>query len=251
MINRLVTVSLLAGLCAGLFVALLQHFSATPLILNAEIYENAGKSARLVADPLLIPVHGHQPASPSGALATGDGAPEHDHAGWKPEDGIQRTAFTTLVTVATAIGFAFLLAGAMLGLGDAISRNSALIYAGIFFFAFGLAPAAGLAPELPGSAGAALGARQIWWIGTVLASLAGAWLVLKGRSGGAAVLGFLLLLAPHLIGAPHPHALESRVPAELAARFTALSIFLQGALWLSVGYAVGGFWRWREDRADA
>lgn len=260
MINRLITVSLLAGLCAGLFVAVLQHFSATPLILKAETFENAEKAvSTLGATPGIMPAvaqqqapallhlaHSHENAAPKAA-------PSVDHAhgedeGWKPENGLPRTAFTTLVTVGTAISFAFLLIGAMLATGANITMQSTLAYAAAAFFAFGLAPAAGLAPELPGSASAALEARQVWWLSTVLASAGGLWLLLKSRSGWLGLLGVALLLAPHVIGAPHPVALESKVPAEIAARFTGLSIVLQGVLWLAVGYAVGRFWQWQEVR---
>lgn len=257
MINRLITVSLLAGLCAGLFVAVLQHFSATPLILKAETFENAGKAASAFEPaPGIVPTlaqqtpailhlaHSHENAAPK--VAPGADHAHGEDEGWKPENGLPRTAFTTLVTVGTAISFAFLLIGVMLATGANITPQSALAYAAAAFFAFGLAPAAGLAPELPGSASAALEARQVWWLSTVLASAGGLWLLLKSRSGWLGLIGVALLLAPHVIGAPHPAALESKVPAEIAARFTGLSIVLQGVLWLAVGYAVGRFWQWQE-----
>ena len=53
---------------------------------------------------------------------------------------------------------------------------------------------------------------------------------------------FVLLLAPHVIGAPHPHAFESKVPAEIAAQFAALSLVVQGLLWAFAGIAVGLLW---------
>ena len=52
----------------------------------------------------------------------------------------------------------------------------------------------------------------------------------------------LLLVVPHVIGAPQPHAFESRVPAELAARFAALSLIVQGVLWACSGAAIGYLW---------
>jgi predicted cobalt transporter CbtA len=52
----------------------------------------------------------------------------------------------------------------------------------------------------------------------------------------------VVLLAPHVIGAPHPHALESKVPAEIAAQFAALSLVVQGLLWALAGIAVGLLW---------
>ena len=41
MVTRVLTVSILAGLLAGLIVAALQHVTTTPLILKAETYEAA------------------------------------------------------------------------------------------------------------------------------------------------------------------------------------------------------------------
>lgn len=104
---------------------------------------------------------------------------------------------------------------------------------------------------MAGSASAALTARQVWWLGTVLASAIGLWLLLKPRAYWYGLLGIALLLAPHVIGAPHPSVLESKVPAEIAARFAGLSIVLQGVLWIAVGYAVGRFWQFRDARATA
>ena len=46
----------------------------------------------------------------------------------------------------------------------------------------------------------------------------------------------------YLIGAPHPHAFESKVPAEIAAQFTALSLVVQALLWALVGIGVGLLW---------
>ncbi|MFM9973498.1 MAG: CbtA family protein, partial [Beijerinckiaceae bacterium] len=190
MITRVLSVSLLAGLCAGLFVAVLQHFSATPLILRAETYESHEKvSSTRDLSPGVVLATAVQAAqnivAPKIILAHAHGGADHATTasdGWKPENGLERTAFTGLVTVGTAIGFAFLLIGAMLATGDRITPHTALAYAGAAFFAIGLAPAAGLAPELPGSSSAALEVRQIWWIGTALASALGVFLVLKQRS---------------------------------------------------------------------
>jgi predicted cobalt transporter CbtA len=52
----------------------------------------------------------------------------------------------------------------------------------------------------------------------------------------------VVLLAPHVIGAPHSHAFESKVPAEIAAEFAALSLVVQGLLWTLAGIAVGLLW---------
>lgn len=242
MISRILGAGLAAGLCAGLFVALLQHFSATPLILKAEIYEVAAQSPHSgaatahafglgAAMPSFMLVHNH---------STTDTKAEEE---WKPENGFQRTAFTTLVTVATSVAFSLLLLGALLLASVEITVERALAFGIAGFFAFGLLPAAGLAPELPGAASAQLALRQAWWIGTAIVSIAGIALFFSRQPVWLRSMAVLLILVPHLIGAPHPAALESKVPAELAARFTALSLALQAALWFTTGIATGFFWR--------
>jgi cobalt transporter subunit CbtA len=243
MVNRVLTVSLLAGLLAGLVVAALQHVTTTPLILKAETYEAALKAqapalAAFDGGARIMLAHG----------AAGD-APGHTHAEWKPEDGFQRTAFTTLVTVATAIGFAALLLGGMIAANETIDDKRTLAWAACGFLAFGLVPAAGLAPELPGSAAAELLHRQIWWIGTAIVTAGGLFVFLRMEAPWLRVLALAAMLVPHLIGAPHPAAPESKVPAEIAAHFAALSLGLQAALWLATGLAVGLLWPWMNRRA--
>lgn len=233
MLNRVLVVGLLAGLVAGLAVAVLQHFTTTPLILAAETYETADKVASLGAADfggariiLAHAGHGH-----------GDEA-----GGWKPEDGLSRTFFTSLMTVVTAIGFALVLLAGMVAAGDEITTRRALAWAGAAFVAMGLGPALGLAPELPGSAAGPLVARQLWWAGTAAATAASLWLFLRTEAAWAKALALVLIIAPHVVGAPHPAGFESRVPAELAAHFAATSLVVQAALWGLTGLAIGVFW---------
>jgi cobalt transporter subunit CbtA len=227
MLTRVLSVGLLAGILAGLLIAILQQVTTTPLILLAETYEKQEERA---------------PATPSVP-----GAPKgHDHAahdhGWKPADGLPRFFYTGITTIATAVGISFLLIAGMIFAGDPIDERRSLAWALAGFVASGLAPAAGLAPELPGSAAADLIARQIWWAGTAAATALALWAFLRMESPVARLGAFVLLLAPHVIGAPHPHAFESRVPAEVAAQFAALSLVVQGLLWVFAGIAVGLLW---------
>ncbi|MFJ5367922.1 CbtA family protein [Bosea sp. CER48] len=245
MITRVLTVSILAGLLAGLIVAALQHVTTTPLILKAETYEAALalKAPTLAAfdgEARIILAHG--PA--------GD-APGHEHAEWKPQDGFQRTLFTSAVTIATAIGFAALLLAGMIAAGDTIDQRSALVWGACGFLALGLAPAMGLAPELPGAASAALEQRQFWWLVTAIATGLGLFLFLRFDQPWLKLLAVVVLLLPHVIGAPHPAAPESKVPAEVAAHFAALSLGIQAALWLATAFMVGVLWPWANRRATA
>jgi cobalt transporter subunit CbtA len=223
MLSRVMSVGLLAGFLAGLLIALMQQVTTTPLILVAETYEKQGEA---------VP-HSH------------DGAQGHDRAhddGGKPADGLPRFFYTSVATIATAVGVAFLLLAGMIVARDPIDERHALAWAIAGFVTTGLAPAAGLAPELPGVASGALVARQVWWVGTAAATALALWAFLRMETPIVRLGAIVLLVAPHLIGAPHTHAFESKVPAEIAAQFAALSLVVQGLLWASVGVAVGLLW---------
>lgn len=227
MLTRVLSVGLLAGILAGLLIALFQQVTTTPLILLAETYEKREESASLAPSVASAPkAHDHS---------------AHDH-GWKPADGLPRFFYTGITTIATAVGISFLLIAGMIFAGDPIDERRSLAWALAGFVATGLAPSAGLAPELPGSAAADLVARQIWWAGTAAATALALWAFLRMESPIARLGAFILLLAPHVIGAPHPHAFESKVPAEVAAQFAALSLVVQGLLWAFAGIAVGLLW---------
>lgn len=233
MLTRVLSVGLLAGFLAGLLIALVQQATTTPLVLLAEKYEKQGEAAAPAGEAK----HSHDHA-----------AHHHTHGdsgesdGWKPSEGLARFLYTSVATIATAVGIAFLLLALMILAGDPIDRPRALAWSVCGFIAMGLAPAAGLAPELPGSASAGLVARQIWWIATAVATALALWGFLRMENAVARWGALVLLLAPHVIGAPHTHAFESKVPAEVAAQFAALSLVVQGLLWTSVGTAIGFLW---------
>lgn len=240
MVARVLTVSLLAGLLAGLVIAALQHVTTTPLILKAETYEAA----------LRLQAPSHASFSGEARIILAHGGESHDEGdGWKPQDGLQRTAFTSLVTIGTAVGFAALLLAGMIAAGESIDERRALIWAACGFLAFGLVPATGLAPELPGAASAALKERQIWWLVTALVTAGGLFVFLTMEQPWLRALAIVAILVPHVVGAPHPAEPASRVPAEIAAHFAALSLAVQAALWLATGFAVGKLWPWLERRA--
>lgn len=239
MLNRVVLVALLAGLTAGPIVAGLQHFTTTPLILKAEAYERASSvppGATASAAALWTQTIGTNSA---GDVAAHSG---HDTAEWSPKEGIERTAYTSLATVGTAIGFALILLAGMIAAGEQIDARRALGWGAAAFVASGLGPAMGLPPELPGSAAGDLAARQLWWILAAAATGTALWLIVRPWGWVAKVAGLLLLIAPHVAGAPHAEAFTSRVPAELAAKFAAVSLANQAALWLTVGYFASLFW---------
>lgn len=249
MLTRLLASGLLAGVLSGLAVAALQHVTTTPLILKAETYEG-----------MPAPSASHPQKS---SFRTFNGVPvilaHADHAQgataeaeeWAPSDGLERTAATSVATIATGVGFAFMLLSVMLVSNATITPASGLLWGAAAFAATGLAPGLGLSPELPGSAAGDLVARQIWWIATAAATAAGLWLALVKPAAWKLAAAAVLIVLPHLIGAPHAHEYTSAVPAEIASHFTSTSLVVHAVLWALVGALAGFFWQRQEVRQTA
>jgi cobalt transporter subunit CbtA len=218
-LSRVLIVGLLAGLVAGLAIAALQHVTTTPLIKAAEIYETAQ--------------HSHDSAEPGAGAA-------HE---WEPAEGFERTAATTIATIATAVGYAFILLAMLLAADEPLEPKRAMAWGVCAFFSTGIATGLGLAPQLPGAAETDLVARQIWWLSTAALTGAGLYALLRIDTVVAKAVGVGMIMAPHIIGAPQPAAPESTVPAELAARFAASSLALHALTWILAAALVGHFWR--------
>lgn len=230
MIGRVVLAVLLAGIAAGLVMGAIQHVRLTPLILEAEAFERAGNPAG----------HSHDAATAETGQPEAAGH-EHDHGeeGWAPENGWQRTLATTVTAAMTGAGFAAILAAVSLLTGLEITRRNGILWGLCGFLAVTLAPAVGLPPELPGMAAADLAARQFWWVCTIAATAAGIYLIATQSRPWALVLAAVLILVPHVIGAPiAPHG-EGIVPAELVARFVANSIAANAVFWCCIGLFLG------------
>jgi cobalt transporter subunit CbtA len=246
MYTRVFAVGLLAGLLAGLIVALLQAYTTTPIIIEAERFENASPvspsaSFNRFGEARLILVHSGHDESVNAAEASE----------WAPAEGLERTVFTSIATIGTAVGFAMILLAGMLAAGDKITEQSAMVWGASGFVAAGLAPAVGLAPEVPGLVAADIIQRQQWWIMTAAMTAVAIWLFLRGQNPWLRLLAIPVVLAPHVWGAPHV-ALDAatRVPAELAARFAAVSLAVQAILWIATAFFVGLFWQRMGASAD-
>jgi cobalt transporter subunit CbtA len=234
--RTIVFVSALAGLVAGLAMTGLQHFGTVPLILKAETYEKAADAAP----------HDH-------------GAAGHNHAatpaasedeGWAPADGFERSAFTALANIVTAIGFALLLVTASEAIGGLSGWRQGVFWGLAGFATFTLAPGLGLPPELPAMPVADLAMRQVWWVATVLATSAGLSLLIFRQTLPWTVLAVLLIVAPHLVGAPKPESFESPIPESLAHDFVVSVAITSLIFWVLLG-GMAGYLRSRMVRASA
>ncbi|MBM7059490.1 CbtA family protein [Pseudomonas sp. UL073] len=221
MIKQIAQTAGFSGLLAALLLTLLQSFWVSPLILQAETYENAAPA-----------VEPHEHAA--GTAAHEHASHEHDVEAWAPEDGLQRTLFTGLGNLVVAVGFALMLAG-LYALRSPQQTWQGLLWGLAGFATFSLAPSLGLPPEVPGTAAADLLLRQYWWIGTAAATAVGLGLLAFGRHWALRVLGVLLLPLPHLIGAPHPEVHESLAPAALGQEFIYASLLTNALFWAALG----------------
>ncbi len=222
MLKNLILSAAAAGVAAGLMTAALQHVTTTPLIVEAERYENGA-----------APGHQHS-ALPGGVVVA-----THGHEEWAPADGIERTVYTSLATMVVGIGFALALLGAMALTGSRIDGRTGLAFGAAGFAAVALAPALGLPPDIPGSGAASLADRQAWWLCAAAATAGGLAALLLGRGALIRVAGIVLIAIPHIVGAPRPEAYASTAPAELAGHFAAASLVVGAVFWAMLGFASG------------
>lgn len=240
MFMKFIKSALAAGFVAGILVAALQTVTTTPLIVEAERYEGDVASAGEV-----LVAHFAKSQSDAFVHLAHSGhtqEPGETEQAWAPEDGFERTLSTSLATIGTTFGFALILLAAMVLSNATITARTGLIWGAAAFAATGLATALGLSPELPGSAAAALEDRQVWWIGTALATAAGLFLALRISTPLAIVAGLALIAIPHVIGAPHPDGYISDVPSELSGHFAAASLVLHAVTWVATGCIAGFVW---------
>ena len=110
------------------------------------------------------------------------------------------------------------------------------------FATFTIAPALGLPPEVPGAMAAEIGARQIWWLSTAAATGVGLWCLVLGGQMWLRALGVVLIVLPHIIGAPQPGEIGGAVPPELAGHFVAASLVTAFVFWAVLGWLAGRFY---------
>ncbi|MBO9422815.1 CbtA family protein [Labrenzia sp. R4_2] len=228
MLTRLLVSGLFAGAAAGLIAALLQLLFVQPVLLHAELYES-GELVHFGTEA----VSAHQELGGVDPL---------------------RDGLSVIFTMLTYTGYAFiLLAGMAIAemRGAVITGRNGLLWGVAGFVAFHFAPGFSLAPEVPGVAAADIFARQIWWWATVLTAGAGLWLIAFGRNWLAWGAAAMLLLAPHVIGAPEPDTFTGPVPTEIGAMFASRAFGVGMAAWLLLGCFAGFFWQREGARVGA
>ena len=224
--RRLVLVALCAGLLSGIFATAAHQIGTVPVILKAEMYEKAAE---------------HQAAS----------VQAHEHsAAWEPENGAERTAYTLIADILTGIGFALLLAAGLTLRGGEVTWREGLFWGLAGFAAFTIAPGLGLPPQVPGSDTAPLFERQIWWLVTAISTGGALALFSFTRRAPWAILAAILIVLPHLYGAPQAMDHSAGAPESLARQFVVAVTIASFLFWLILGASTGYFFRRFHPRID-
>lgn len=195
--------ALLAGAAAGALLFVYQYLVIVPRITAAEAFE--------------------------------DHSDDHHSHEWKPAEGLERNYYTAAATVLTGIGYAALLLAVAALTGLRLDERNGWLWGVAGFACFVLAPGLGLPPEPPGMPAAALEARQLWWL-LAAASTAGG-LILAAKGGGRWLYWVgagVLLLLPHLVGAPRVEGM-----ATLFHEFAIAAVLGNAMFWLVLGPLAG------------
>lgn len=236
MLIRYLLATLAAGLLAGLLVTPAMYLKTVPLIIQAEVYEEAGGGHS--HGPAEAAPHEHAAETPAPDHAA-TAAPAEEEAGAELPFG--RLGNTILANLVAGAGFALLLGGIALLIGRPITVQNGLYWGMAGFFAVAFLPALGLSPELPAMPAADLAERQLWWISTVVLSGVGLYLIVLRGEIWAKLLGLIAIIAPHLYGAPHPEDIASPIPSLLASQYAVASLATNLFMWAVIGLALGWF----------
>ena len=214
MFQKIFFAAVVSGVIAGLFATAVQSVRVIPLINEAEKFERR--------EPIPIPQ-------------------THEDGSGEEGDGLSRLALTLVSNVVSAIGFALLLVGCFALYGEVDWRRG-IIWGLGGFIVFSLAPAVGLPPELPGVDAASLPHRRLWWILTAAGTASG--LALLAFKPGALfkALGVVLIILPHVFGAPHHEAHGGSPPQALMGSFILTALAASAAFWVVLGLCAGYFY---------
>jgi len=214
--RNLVLSAFVIAIIAGLIFSAYQASFITPLILNSEVYE---------------------------VLETGS---QHDLA-WAPEDGVERHSWSFATNFLLCFAYALILLSAMT-VKTSVNAVKGLFWGGAAYLTIFAAPALGLPPEIPGMEAAYLEGRQTWWLVTVILTALSLWLIAFHSIINKAI-GVVLILVPHLLGAPQPeiHGFVNTDPEAVVALtqlwhdFILQTSIANALLWLVIGGLSGFF----------
>lgn len=256
MIGRILYAAVLAGVVAGLVVTVVQLIKVTPTIHFAEAYEEGTLTTKDHSDRAVALAAYAKLGEASEAEAAAEAAPghaedghSHDDDGWAPRNDQERFFYTGMYNILAGFGFGLLIVAGMTLRGHSVDLKTGLIWGVCGFLVTTGLPSLGLSPELPGTIAAELGERQQWWMFTVIASICGIAAIAFGSHMAVKAGGVVLLVLPHLVGAPLPDEPFSNAPHWLHTEFNIAVILTTIVFWLVLGGVIG--WLMRDDPAAA
>lgn len=205
---------------AGAIISLYQAYFITPIILGSEVFE------------VIEPVSHHQ---------------MEETITWAPEDGIERNSWNFTSNFLLCFAYALILLSAM-SIKTSTNTMKGIFWGLAAYLAIFVAPALGLPPEIPGMETTQLEGRQAWWLFTVILTAISLWLI-AFQNYMYKALGIILLILPHLLGAPQPelHGFTNSDP-EAVAELTRLwhdfvlqTTIANALLWVIIGSSAGFF----------
>ena len=167
-------------------------------------------------------------------------AHEHPHA-WEPENGAERTAYTLLADILTGVGFALLVGAGLTLRGGEVGWRQGLLWGLAGFATFVIAPSLGLPPQLPGTEAAPLFDRQLWWLVTAVATGCALALIAFTTRARWTILAAILIVLPHLYGAPEPPEQIAAALGPLTHHFIVAATVVNFLFWLILGASTGYF----------
>ncbi len=209
--RNLVLSAFVIAIIAGLIFSAYQAVFITPIIISSEIYEVIESTAN------------------------------HQVEAWAPEDGLERHSWSFVTNFLLCFAYALVLMSIMT-VKPSVNALKGLFWGGAAYIAIYVAPALGLPPEIPGMEAAYLEGRQSWWLFTVVITALALWLI-AFQSIINKVIGFVLIVIPHLIAAPQPelHGFVNTDPVAINALnqlwhdFILQTSIANALLWLVIG----------------
>jgi cobalt transporter subunit CbtA len=232
----MVTSALFAGVAAGLLAALMHFAFVQKYILLGEDYESGAA------------VHFAGVKGAEVQAETGHDHAEHDHGDGAEAGPWQRNGLTTLSYMLLYAGYALVIvAGFALArhFGQPVTPFGGMCWGIAGYVSLFLAPALGLAPDLPGTAAADLTSRQVWFVATAICTATAIAMAAYGRGPIWVLAAAALAALPHLIGAPDLEGFSGLAPPEVAAAFAARTIVVPLAAWSLMGWLAA--WLWDRD----
>ena len=213
MFGRIVVSALFAGCLTGIIAGFLQWWFVQPVLLHAELYE-------------------------SGALTHISGIasnahPEINH--FQPIRDVLSFLFNMLIYTGYALLLIVTMTTRQIQTQKDIPLNHGILWGIAGFFALHMAPAISLPPEVPGVASADIQLRQIWWAATVIITAASLWIIAFNLNLSRFLIGGIMLLLPHFIGAPETDIFTGLAPTEIGALFASRTIGISLISWAVLG----------------